>query len=104
MKFTIDVPETEAVAFALALSDLAEDFGISRITETTYAESADEDWEDETDACIVQPGWVVELPNGLVYQVFSIDAAGRVVLDVLKELTDNVEDCFLCPPTQRAAP
>jgi len=89
MKFTIDVPETEAVAFALALSDLAEDFGISRITETTYAESAGEDWDDETDPCIILPGMVVPLTNGQVYQVFSIDATGRIVLDQLEEIDEE---------------
>lgn len=49
----------------------------------------DDEAEDETDPCIVFPGQVVDLPNGLVYQVFSIDATGRVVLDQLEELTDE---------------
>jgi hypothetical protein len=35
---------------------------------------------------------VVEL-GGLIYQVFSIDATGRVVLDVLEELSTLPDDC-----------
>lgn len=69
--------------------------------EAVGLQAFDEEDLDDTDPCIVMPGEVVELPNGLVYQVFSIDATGRVVLDVLEELTDEeVEDEFLCPPTR----
>ncbi len=62
----------------------------------------DEEDLDETDPCIpaLLPGNVVEV-GGLVFQVFSIDATGRVVLDVMEELGDEDEDSFLCPPTVR---
>lgn len=51
----------------------------------------DDEEDDETDPCIVLPGMVVELANGLVYQVFSIDATGRVILDQLEEIPTH--DC-----------
>lgn len=51
----------------------------------------DDEEEDETDPCIVLPGMVLQLDNGLVYQVFSIDATGRVILDQLEELPTNDE-------------
>lgn len=53
----------------------------------------DDEQEDETDPDLTLPplpGTVVEL-GGLVYQVFSIDATGRVILDVLEELPTNDE-------------
>lgn len=52
----------------------------------------DDEDEDDTDVFIV-PGDVLELANGLVYQVFSTDANGRVILDQLEELdmTDEGE-------------
>lgn len=49
----------------------------------------DDEAEDETDPCFILPGQVLQLENGLVYQVFSTDANGRVILDQLEELTDS---------------
>lgn len=49
----------------------------------------DDEDEDETDPCFILPGQVLQLDNGLVYQVFSTDANGRVILDQLEELTDS---------------
>lgn len=60
--------------FMRQLDDLCADFGAS------YEEVG----EEEEDAAPILPGDEVEL-NGLVYQVFSIDATGRLVLDLGQE-------------------
>jgi hypothetical protein len=44
---------------------------------------------------LILPGAVMELDDGLIYQVFSIDATGRVILDLLDEIEPDGEDDFL---------
>jgi hypothetical protein len=53
----------------------------------------DTEEEDETDPCLLLPGAVVELAGG-VFQVFSIDATGRVVLDELEEVDTDDEGAY----------
>lgn len=52
----------------------------------------DDEWADETSPGILpaslMPGSVVEVGN-LVFQVFSLDATGRVTLDLLEELIEE---------------
>jgi hypothetical protein len=88
---TVDLPPAPPIGW--------EDFARAMGCDLDFDPDADDEEDDETDPCIVLPGQVVELGNGLVYQVFSIDATGRLILDVLEELVDD--DNFLCPPPVR---
>jgi len=93
--FKVDVPDDEVATVRNELHGLARDCGLLEysistpsMTEEVYP-GLDEEWDDETDPCIILPGQVIELSNGLVCQVFSIDVNGRIVLDQLEELTDS---------------
>ncbi len=72
--------------FLFDVSNLAEGWGIPSITVEADA-APDEEWDDDTDPCIILPGQVVELSNSIVYRVFSVDATGRIILDQADEDT-----------------
>lgn len=120
LKIEIEVAEDEACAFLMALSDLCEDHGLEylcvppaepdvidlppvddseargylqdlcgRVYEDVFGEVE----ADDSELTQLMPGDVLSLPGtDVVYQVFSIDATGRVILDELEELTDNEEN------------
>lgn len=90
---TIDLPPVPAIGW--------DEFARAMGADLDFDPDADDEEDDETDPCIVLPGMVVELGNGLVYQVFSIDATGRLILDVLEELDLSDDDNFLSPPPVR---